>query len=57
MPTPTVIVRADQSGGFRWRVIVDGETVWSGRATSEFEAREAANEIVKRLEAKPPEAP
>jgi hypothetical protein len=57
MATPTILVRADQTGGFRWRVIVDGETVGTGTAATEFEAREAANEIVKRIEAKPPEAP
>ena len=57
MATPTVLVRADQTGGFRWRVIVDGETVGTGTAATEFEAREAANEIVKRIEAKPPEGP
>ena len=57
MGTPSIIVRADQTGGFRWRVIVDGETVGTGMATTEFDARTAANEIVKRIEAKPPEAP
>jgi hypothetical protein len=57
MATPTIIVRASPPTGFRWRVIIDGETVGSGTAPTEFEARNAANEIVKRLEAKPPEAP
>ncbi len=57
MAKPTVLVRANQTGSFRWRVLLDGETVGSGDAPSEFAAREAANEIVKRLEAKPPEAP
>lgn len=57
MAKPTVLVRANQTGGFRWRVILDGETVGSGDAPSEFAAREAANEIAKRIEAKPPEAP
>jgi hypothetical protein len=33
------------------------ETVGSGTAATEFEARTAANEIVKRIEAKSPEAP
>lgn len=54
---PTVVVRASPAGGFRWRVILDGETVGAGDAATEFEAREAANEIVKRIEAKAPEAP
>jgi hypothetical protein len=57
MSKPTILVRASPPSGFRWRVIVDGETVGSGSAATEFEARTAANEIVKRLEAKPPEAP
>jgi hypothetical protein len=57
MSKPTVLVRANQTGGFRWRVVLDGETAASGDAKSEFEAREAANDIVKRIEAKPPEAP
>jgi hypothetical protein len=57
MAKPTILVRANQTGGFRWRVVLDGQTVGTGDAASEFEAREAANEIVKRIEAKPPEAP
>jgi hypothetical protein len=57
MSKPTILVRASQTGGFRWRVILDGETAASGEAQSEFEAREAANEIVKRIEEEPPEAP
>ena len=57
MSKPTVLVRATQTGGFRWRVVANGETVGTGEARSEFEAREAANEIIKRIEAKPPEAP
>jgi hypothetical protein len=57
MSKPTVLVRANQTGGSRWRGVLDGETAASGDAKSEFEAREAANEIVKRITAKPPEAP
>ena len=57
MTKPTILVRASQQGGFRWRVIADGQTVGTGEATTEFEAHNAANEIVKRIEAKPPEAP
>ena len=55
--SPRVIVRSSPQGGFRWRVILDGETVGSGDAPTEFEAREAAEETVERIEAKPPEAP
>ncbi len=57
MSEPSVIVRSSPQGGFRWRVVVDGQTVGSGSAPTEFEARNAADEIVKRIEAKPPEAP
>jgi hypothetical protein len=57
MPKPSVLVRANQTGGFRWRVILDGQTVGSGDAATELDARNAAGEIVKRIEAKPPEAP
>jgi hypothetical protein len=57
MAKPAVLVRASPTGGFRWRVISDGETVGSGETATEYAAREAANEIVKRLEAKPPEGP
>ena len=57
MAHPTILVRASPAGGFRWRVILDGETVGSGEAASEFQAREAANEMIKRIEAKPPEGP
>jgi len=56
-PKPSVLVMANQTGGFRWRVILDGQTVGSGDAPTEFYARNAAGEIVKRIEAKPPEAP
>ena len=56
MPEPIVFVRTSPEG-FRWRVVADGQTVGTGTAATEFEARTAANEIVKRLEAKPPEAP
>ena len=57
MSEPLVIVRSSPQGGFRWRVILDGETVGSGDAPTEFAAREAANETVKRIVARPLEAP
>ena len=57
MAKPAILVRANQTGGFRWRVILDGQTVASGDAATELDARNAAGEIVKRIEAKPPEAP
>ena len=43
--------------GYGWKVISDGETVASGTASTELDARSAANEIAKRLEAEPPAAP
>jgi hypothetical protein len=55
MARPTILVRAAPPQGYRWNVIVDGETVGSGTAATEFDARNAADEIVKRLEAKPPQ--
>ena len=53
MSEPTILVRTNPTGGYRWSIIVDGETAASGDAKSEFEAREAASEIVKRIEANP----
>ena len=50
---PVVVVRASPPNGYRWRVVLDGETIGSGSAASEFEARNAANEIVARLQTKP----
>jgi hypothetical protein len=57
MPEPSIIVRSSPQAGYRWRVVVDSQTVGTGTAVSGFEARNAANEIVKRLGEKPPEAP
>jgi hypothetical protein len=57
MSKPSAIVRASQQGGFRWRVIVDGQTVGSGEAVTEFEARVAANEIADRIEKEPMQGP
>lgn len=52
-----VLVRAAPPQGYRWKVISDGQTVASGTAGTEFDARNAANEIAKRLETEPPAAP
>jgi hypothetical protein len=57
MAKASVLVRASPTGGFRWRVVLDGETVGTGDAATEFDAREAANEVVKRLQAEPPASP
>jgi hypothetical protein len=56
MSKAAILIRASQQGGFRWRVIADAQTVGTGVATTEFEARTAANEVAKLIEAKPPEA-
>src|SRR6185312_2028525 len=56
MDKPKILVRASPEG-FRWKVISDGETVASGTAKTEFEARNAANEIAGRIANEPMEGP
>ena len=46
-----------RQGASAFRTLSRAEIVNSGEAPTEFAAREAADEIVKRIEAKPPEAP
>ena len=54
----TTLIRAvPPHGGYQWKVVSDGEAVATGTAGSEAEARAAADEIVKRLEAEPPQGP
>jgi hypothetical protein len=54
----TTLIRAvPPHGGYRWKVVNDGETVASGTAATEIEARSAADEIMKRLQADPPQGP
>jgi hypothetical protein len=57
MAKPTILVRPAPPQGYRWKVIVDGETIGSGTAATEFDARNAADEVLKRLEADPPQGP
>lgn len=57
MAKPTVLIRATQPQGYRWKVSVDGESVATGTAASEMDARAAADEIVKRIVAEPPKGP
>lgn len=54
---PAILVDASpQGGGFRWRVIIDGQTVGVGERATEREARDAANALVQRINPTPPEA-
>lgn len=48
MEKPNVLVRKSPDG-YRWKVLQDGQTVGTGTAKTEFEARNAANETVARL--------
>ncbi len=57
MAQPTVLVRAALPQGYRWKVVVDGQTVATGTAASEMDARAAADEISKRIAAEPPKGP
>lgn len=53
----TILVGASPQGGFRWSVVIDGQTVGTGERATELEARNAADALVRRIEARPPEAP
>ena len=44
-------------GAARSTLSSGGETIGSGTAATEFDARNAADEVVKRLEADPPQGP
>jgi hypothetical protein len=57
MVQPTVLVRAALPQGYRWKVVVDGQSVATGTAASEMDARTAADEIAKRIAAEPPQGP
>jgi hypothetical protein len=52
MNKPSVSIDAT-SGGLRWKVISDGETVATGDAKSMEEAQAAADEIVARISKAP----
>lgn len=51
MATYTTLVRAAPGHGYRWKVIADGNTLRDGTAASEFEARSAADQARRLLEA------
>ena len=57
MAQPTVLVRAALPQGYRWKVVLDGQTIATGTAASEMDARAAADEIAKRVAAEPPQGP
>ena len=46
----TTLFRASPAGGYRWKVIADGQTLREGTAPTEFEARSAADEAVKQIQ-------
>jgi hypothetical protein len=50
MGKPTILVRAAQPNGFRWKIIVDGKTLKSGTTATEFEARTIADAELKEIE-------
>jgi hypothetical protein len=53
---PTVLVRASPEG-FKWKVILGRDTVGTGTAGTELEARNAANAFAKRVASEPTEGP
>jgi hypothetical protein len=46
---PTVVVRKSLQEGYHWRVVAEGQTVETGAAATELEARNAANLVVERI--------
>ena len=46
----STLVRAAPAGGYRWKVIADGQRLREGTAPTESEAREAADESVRQLQ-------
>ena len=46
----TTLVRASPAGGYRWKVIADGQALRDGTAQTELEARSAADEAMKQLQ-------
>jgi hypothetical protein len=47
----TTLVRAAPGQGFRWKVIADGQTLRSGTAPTELQARNDADEAMKLVQA------
>jgi len=46
----TALVRASPAGGYRWKVIADGQPLREGTCPTELEARSAAAEAMKQLQ-------
>ena len=46
----STLVRAAPAGGYRWKIIVDGQALRDGTAPTEIEARAAADEAGKLLQ-------
>jgi len=47
----TTLVRALLAGGgYRWKVIADGQTLRDGTAPTDFDARSAAEEAMKQIQ-------
>jgi hypothetical protein len=46
----TTLVRASPAGGYRWKVIADGQPLREGTSPTELEARSAAAEAMKQLQ-------
>jgi len=46
----STLVRAAPAGGYRWKVMADGQRLREGTAPTEREAREAADESVRQLQ-------
>ena len=46
----STLVRAAPAGGYRWKVIADGQSLRDGTAPTEFEARSAADEAMKQIQ-------
>jgi hypothetical protein len=47
----TTLVRAAPGLGFRWKVIADGQTLRSGMAPTELQARNDADEAMRLIQA------
>ena len=54
-PRAKPAIRVDAAPqGFHWSVIIDGQTVGMGERATEWEARDAANALIARIEPAPP---
>ena len=46
----TTLIRVTPPDSYRWLVIQEGKTVASGLASSDYEARQAAERAIQRLD-------